>query len=38
MNIKTEEVVFRTENEFGIYETQRGWGIILTLAVLLDRR
>jgi len=38
MNIKTEEVVFRTENEFGIYETQKGWGIILSLTVVMARR
>lgn len=40
MDVKAEEVVFRTENEFGIYEMQTGWGILLKLRVVLagDRR
>jgi hypothetical protein len=40
MDVRAEEVVFRTENEFGIYGTERGWGIVLKLKVLLveDRR
>jgi hypothetical protein len=33
MDVKAEEVVFRTENEFGIFETRRGWGIVLKLRV-----
>jgi len=37
MNVKAEEVVFRTENDFGIYGTQRGWGIILKLRVVLGK-
>lgn len=35
MDVKAEEVVFRTENDFGIYETQRGWGLVLKLRVVL---
>ncbi|KAF4624889.1 hypothetical protein G7Y89_g13282 [Cudoniella acicularis] len=31
MDVKADEVVFRTENDFGIYGTERGWGIVLTL-------
>jgi hypothetical protein len=34
MTVKAEEVVFRTENEFGIYETQRGYGMVLKLRVV----
>lgn len=37
MDVEAEEVVFRTENDFGIYETQRGWGIVLKLRVTLGR-
>lgn len=37
MDIRAEEVVFRTENSFGIYETQRGWGIVLKFRVTLGR-
>jgi len=37
MNVKAKEVVFRTENDFGIYETQRGWGIVLKLRVVYGR-
>jgi hypothetical protein len=37
MDVKAEEVVFRTENDFGIYETRRGWGIVLKLRVVLGR-
>jgi len=33
MTVKAEEVVFRTENDFGIYETRRGFGIVLKLRV-----
>jgi len=35
MEVKAKEVVFRTENDFGIYETKRGYGIILKLKVVL---
>lgn len=35
MDIKAEEVVFRTENDFGLYGTERGWGIVLKLNVVL---
>lgn len=33
MDVRAEEVVFRTENDFGIYETRRGFGIVLKLRV-----
>ena len=33
MNVQAEEVVFRTENDFGIFETRRGWGVVLKLRV-----
>jgi len=35
MDVRAEEVVFRTENELGIYGTERGWGIVLKLRVIL---
>jgi hypothetical protein len=35
MNVKAEEIVFRTENAFGLFETERGWAVILTLTVIL---
>lgn len=40
MDIRAEEVVFRTESDLGIYGTERGWGIVLKLKVILvgDRR
>jgi hypothetical protein len=34
MDVKAEEVVFRTENEFGIYGTERGWGVVVKLKVI----
>jgi len=33
MDVGAEEVVFRMENDFGIFETRRGWGIVLKLRV-----
>ncbi|EPE25487.1 hypothetical protein GLAREA_01399 [Glarea lozoyensis ATCC 20868] len=36
MNVTAEEVVFRTENDFGIFGTERGWGIVLKLEVVID--
>jgi len=38
MDVKAEEVVFRTENEFGIYGTERGWGLVVKLKVILGGR
>jgi hypothetical protein len=40
MDIRAEEVVFRTESDLGIYGTERGWGIVLKLRVIFvgDRR
>ena len=37
MDVKAEEVLFRTENDLGIYETQRGYGIVLRLKIVLGR-
>ncbi|CZR52177.1 uncharacterized protein PAC_02054 [Phialocephala subalpina] len=37
-DLKAEEVCFRSENEFGIYESESGWGIVLHLRVVLARR
>lgn len=38
MEVKAEEVVFRTENEFGMYGTERGWGVVVKLRVTLGSR
>jgi len=38
LNVKAEEVSFRTENHMGIFETQRGWAVVLKLNVELSRR
>ncbi|KAE9380263.1 hypothetical protein N431DRAFT_323643 [Stipitochalara longipes BDJ] len=38
MDVKAEEVVFRTENDFGIFGTERGWGVVLKLKVILGSR
>lgn len=38
MDVKAEEVVFRYENAFGIYETERGYCVVLNLRVILGRR
>ena len=38
MDVVAEEVVFRTENDFGLFETKRGWGIVLKLRVIMSRR
>jgi hypothetical protein len=38
MDVKAEEVVFRTENDFGIFGTERGWGVVLKLKVILGNR
>jgi hypothetical protein len=38
MDVKAEEVVFRTENDFGIFGTERGWGVVLRLKVILGNR
>lgn len=35
MDVKADEVVFRTENDFGIFGTERGWSIILTLRLVM---
>ncbi|KAH8684431.1 hypothetical protein BGZ60DRAFT_426815 [Tricladium varicosporioides] len=35
MDVKADEVVFRTQNDFGIFETERGWAIILTLRLVM---
>jgi hypothetical protein len=36
MKVVAEEVVFRTENDFGIFGTERGWGIVVRLRVVMD--
>ncbi|CZS96073.1 hypothetical protein WAI453_009734 [Rhynchosporium graminicola] len=36
VDIKAEEVVFRTENEFGMYGTEKGWGIVVKLRVVVE--
>ena len=33
MTVRAEEVTFRTENEFGIYESLRGYGIVVTVKI-----
>lgn len=38
MEVTAEEVVFRTENDFGIWETERGYGIVVKLRVVLAKR
>lgn len=38
IDVKAEEVVFRTENDFGIFGTERGWGVVLKLKVILGSR
>lgn len=38
MNVKAEEILFRTENDFGLLETERGWGIVVKLRVHLGGR
>lgn len=38
MDVRAEEVVFRTENDLGLYETQSGWGMVLKLRVVLGER
>jgi hypothetical protein len=38
MSVKAEEVVFRTENDFGIFGTERGWSVVLKLKVIPGNR
>lgn len=38
LNVKAEEVSFRVENDMGIFETQRGWAVVLKMRVELGRR
>ena len=38
VDVKAEEAVFRTENEYGMYGTERGWGVVVKLRVVLGRR
>lgn len=35
--VKAEEISFRTENEMGIFETQRGWAVVLKMKVELRK-
>jgi hypothetical protein len=38
MRVIPEEVCFRTENAFGMYGTESGWGILVKLQVTLARK
>jgi len=38
MDVNAQNIVFRTENAFGILETQHGWGVVLKLKVVLAQR
>ena len=38
LTVRAEEVSFRMENEMGLFETQRGWAVVLKLKVSLGRR
>jgi hypothetical protein len=38
LNVKAEEVSFRAENDMGLFETQRGWAVVLKMKVELGRR
>ncbi|GAB1318133.1 hypothetical protein MFIFM68171_08343 [Madurella fahalii] len=33
MTVRAEEVTFRKENEFGVWESRRGWGVVVTVRV-----
>ncbi|KAK4150508.1 hypothetical protein C8A00DRAFT_17992 [Chaetomidium leptoderma] len=33
MTVRSEEVTFRKENEFGVWEGRSGWGIVVTVRV-----
>ncbi|AEO68457.1 uncharacterized protein THITE_2170766 [Thermothielavioides terrestris NRRL 8126] len=33
MTVRADEVTFRRENEFGIWESKTGWGIVVTVTV-----
>ena len=37
MNVTAEEVVFRLENDFCVFETRRGFGIVLQIQVLQQK-
>jgi hypothetical protein len=38
MHVVSQEVCFRTENAFGMYGTESGWGIVVKLQVTLGRK
>lgn len=38
MDVKAEEVCFRTENDFGMLETERGYAVVVKLKVVLAGR
>lgn len=38
MRVVSEEVCFRTQNAFGMYGTESGWGIVVKLHVTLGRK
>ncbi|EHA48563.1 hypothetical protein MGG_00834 [Pyricularia oryzae 70-15] len=33
MTVRADEVTFRRENDFGVWESMSGWGIVVTIAV-----
>lgn len=33
MTVRAEEVTFRKENEFGVWESRSGWGVVVTVRV-----
>jgi hypothetical protein len=33
MTVRAEEVTFRRENDFGVWESMSGWGIVVTVRV-----
>lgn len=33
MTVRAEEVTFRRENEFGIWESRSGWGVVVTVRI-----
>ncbi len=38
VDVVAEELVFRTENEYGMYEVERGWGIVLKIRVDMGKK
>lgn len=38
LDIKADDMAFRMENEMGIFETRRGWAIVVKLNVVMGKR